>query len=754
MLKRGEISAKFFVYILFLIIIGLTSTTAQLGQLGVPSQGVGVGCPQLTPPLQREGCTYTPKYDNNRCVVGYDERCLPCPQLSPPAPEWCINGKIIPSGVDENGCQLPPKCEKISCSQLSPEECLKYDNCQLVESRKQRQRCVEKPICPIPECAAPPAGCSYEGGRDEKGCPTCGKLVCEKPICGNNICEVGECKEREKCRYPCPQDCQKKCAQENYGNPDFCKGLSEGDTVTSCDCNKCGCIKGSDGKLYPSCTEMACPQQKCPPPPPCSVPLIYGDPNPGDSNQCPVYTCPSPVCGNNICEKGEDEIIGQTNSIPPSYIIKCPQDCQKKEIEVKVPSSFSLSESQTARVVNYQDMRIRLNRIIITTSGGTCKEFEDRSKNYIIGEIIVGFKPDVTLQQAKEVVESLGVSIKKVDQVIFNDLHFLLISVPPDQEKIFINNFSSSSFVRYAELNGCGAMLLGTEAAPPPPFAKITVLSPGGCGPNADPRCLGPPGFSKDYTIFEGETIDVQGLKITFSGVARGNVLANFEISTKPACGNNICEESEANYCPPCVNANPPCKVACKVGTCPQDCQQKCAPENEFCGGIAGITCCSGLTCKLAGSYPDAGGICVTKGVCPAIYKPVCGVDGNTYGNSCEAETAGVKIVCEGQCPCKSVCGNNICEKGEDEIIGQTNSIPPSYIIKCPQDCQPKEQGFIYAKWQCYDGYAESQGNETSCESPETWLSYARESCKRRCKLAFKSLSKCGINSFSVSVGC
>src|SRR3989338_2422940 len=233
MLKRGEISAKFFVYILFLIIIGLTSTTAQLGQLGVPSQGVGVGCPQLTPPLQREGCTYTPKYDNNRCVVGYDERCLPCPQLSPPAPEWCINGKIIPSGVDENGCQLPHKCEKISCSQLSPEECLKYDNCQLVESRKQRQRCVEKPICTIPECAAPPAGCSYEGGRDEKGCPTCGKLVCEKPICGNNICEVGECKEREKCRYPCPQDCQQKCAQENYGNPDFCKGLSEGDTVTS-----------------------------------------------------------------------------------------------------------------------------------------------------------------------------------------------------------------------------------------------------------------------------------------------------------------------------------------------------------------------------------------------------------------------------------------------------------------------------------------------------------------------------------------
>ena len=68
-------------------------------------------CPQLTPPLKREGCTYIPIYDSaNRCIVGYDEQCESCPQLTPPAPDWCKGGKIIPGKIDENGCQLPPTC--------------------------------------------------------------------------------------------------------------------------------------------------------------------------------------------------------------------------------------------------------------------------------------------------------------------------------------------------------------------------------------------------------------------------------------------------------------------------------------------------------------------------------------------------------------------------------------------------------------------------------------------------------------------
>lgn len=37
------------------------------------------------------------------------------------------------------------------------------------------------------------------------------------------------------------------------------------------------------------------------------------------------------------------------------------------------------------------------------------------------------------------------------------------------------------------------------------------------------------------------------------------------------------------------------------------------AKLGEFCGGIAALPCEEGLTCKLDGDYPDAGGTCVAS---------------------------------------------------------------------------------------------------------------------------------------------
>lgn len=58
---------------------------------------------------------------------------------------------------------------------------------------------------------------------------------------------------------------------------------------------------------------------------------------------------------------------------------------------------------------------------------------------------------------------------------------------------------------------------------------------------------------------------------------------------------------------PACLDAKP---VICLI----VETDDMCPPaEGKFCGGIANIQCATGYTCKLEGSYPDAGGKCVKE---------------------------------------------------------------------------------------------------------------------------------------------
>jgi hypothetical protein len=79
-------------------------------------------------------------------------------------------------------------------------------------------------------------------------------------------------------------------------------------------------------------------------------------------------------------------------------------------------------------------------------------------------------------------------------------------------------------------------------------------------------------------------------------------------------------------------------QTAC--GTKPDGCQigdATACPNGSYCAGPVGL--CGGAgTCKAM------------PGACDSMYTPVCGCDGLTYGNECEAAGAGVSIAQSGAC--------------------------------------------------------------------------------------------------------
>jgi hypothetical protein len=75
---------------------------------------------------------------------------------------------------------------------------------------------------------------------------------------------------------------------------------------------------------------------------------------------------------------------------------------------------------------------------------------------------------------------------------------------------------------------------------------------------------------------------------------------------------------------------------------------------DEACGGPDKITCNSALYCQLpAGqcSAADTAGTCVkAPDFCMRVSRPVCGCNGKTYPNECEARHAKMAIDTTGAC--------------------------------------------------------------------------------------------------------
>jgi hypothetical protein len=129
------------------------------------------------------------------------------------------------------------------------------------------------------------------------------------------------------------------------------------------------------------------------------------------------------------------------------------------------------------------------------------------------------------------------------------------------------------------------------------------------------------------------------------------------------------------------------------------------------CGNGGGLTCGSGYECNVAeGDCAE-----VQSCVCTALYDPVCGVNGHTYGNACNAGCANAPVAHAGECgitgdSCGTIMGLTCKDDYKCRFGVSTWTYPfPDAGGKCvdatycdaPADCAGLIHPAVLGQWTC-----------------------------------------------------